>query len=75
MNMDGVKLRKDPKDILSELSDLVETFESYVMVERRLQAQDVAELSWLLSVVEERIRLYGQHMHDEGKAQKGLFDG
>jgi enolase len=70
----NVKLRRDPKSIVSELADIVKTFESYVMVERPLRNQDVQELSWLISVVEERIELYGLHCYRTGKAEKGLFD-
>lgn len=70
----NVKLRKDPKSIVSELADILKTFESYVVVERPLRNQDVQELSWLISVVEERIKLYGHWCHDKGKAQKRLFD-
>jgi hypothetical protein len=44
------------------------------MVERPLRTQDVQELSWLLSVAEERVQRYGEYMHELGKSEKGLFE-
>jgi len=72
--MSTVKLRKNVKEIFTELHDILNTLEAYVMVERPLRTQDITELSWLMSLAEERVSLYGKYMYEQGKAERGLFD-
>ena len=68
------KLRTDPTTMLRELEQLAANMERFFNADRPIRRADLEELKFLISQAEEHIRLYGNHMYDQGRLERTLFD-
>lgn len=66
--------RHYPKDIVADVKRLANELDRAMAIMRPIKQQEIEELKWQISNVEEMVTYYGQYMYDRGRSERTLFD-
>jgi hypothetical protein len=65
--------RHYPPDIVADVKRVVKQLDQAMVIMRPIKADEIEELKWQLSLLEDMITLYGNYMYDKGRNERNLF--